>query len=47
MTKYTYELKSDLNIVDRVDENGNKISIPINEANSDYKDYLEHEAKTK
>ena len=38
--KYTYELKSELNIVIRTDENGDVTCIPTDLANSDYKEYL-------
>ena len=43
--KYTYEVKSELNVVIRTDENGEVVSIPINEANSDYQRYLNPEAE--
>jgi len=46
--KYTYEVKTELNIIIRTDENGLVVSIPINEANSDYQEYLNpSEAKIK
>ena len=47
MTQYTYELKTELDIVIRTDENGNVACIPLDPANSDYQAYLEHEASSK
>ena len=44
MTKYTYEIKSELNIVLRTDEQGIVCSIPIDPANSDYQAYLAYVA---
>jgi hypothetical protein len=38
--KYTYELKPELNIVIRTDEDGNVSCIPTDPANSDYQEYL-------
>ena len=43
--KYTYEEKPELNIIIRTDENGEGVSIPINEGNSDYQRYLNPEAE--
>lgn len=43
--KYTYEEKPELNIIIRTDENGEVVSIPINEGNSDYQRYLNPEAE--
>lgn len=37
---YTYDVKTELNTIDRTDENGVIVSIPINEENSDYQAYL-------
>ena len=44
MTKYTYEIKSELNIVLRTDEQGIVCSVPIDPANSDYQAYLAYVA---
>jgi len=38
--KYTYELQEEGFTVKRTDENGNIAYIPVNENNSDYKEYL-------
>ena len=43
--EYTYEVKTELNIIVRTDENGEVVSIPINEGNSDYQRYLNPEAE--
>jgi hypothetical protein len=43
--EYTYEVKTELNIIIRTDENGKVVSIPINEGNSDYQGYLNSEAE--
>jgi hypothetical protein len=45
--KYTYEVIQEQNIVIRTDEDGVVACIPMNEANSDYQEYLNpSEAKT-
>ena len=43
--KYTYEEKTELNIILRTDENGVVSSVPIDPANSDYQRYLNPEAE--
>jgi len=43
--EYTYEVKTELNIIVRTDKNGEVVSIPINEGNSDYQRYLNPEAE--
>lgn len=43
--KYTYEVKAELNVVVRTDENGEVASIPTDPANSDYQRYLNPEAE--
>lgn len=40
MINYTYKIETELNVIIRTDENGEVVSIPINEANSDYQAYL-------
>ena len=42
--KYTYEEKTELNVIIRTDENGIVSSVPIDPANSDYQAYLNPEA---
>jgi hypothetical protein len=37
---YTYEIKADLNTINRTDQNGFVVCIPINEQNPDYQAYL-------
>jgi hypothetical protein len=39
--QYIYEIKTELNIIIRTDENGEVSCIPINLSNSDYQAYLE------
>ena len=41
--KYTYELKAELNIVIRTDENGLVACIPTDPSNSDYQAYLDRD----
>ena len=43
MIKYTYQVKDELNVVIRTDENGNVVSIPLNLSNADYQVYLNPE----
>ncbi len=38
--KYTYELQEEGFTVKRTDENGEVAYVPVNENNSDYKEYL-------
>jgi len=38
--EYTYEEKTELNVIIRTDENGIVSSVPIDPANSDYQRYL-------
>jgi hypothetical protein len=42
--KYTYEVKAELNIVIRTDENGDVACIPTDPSNSDYQAYLNPQA---
>jgi Tfp pilus assembly PilM family ATPase len=45
---YTYEEKPELDVIIRIDENGLVCSIPMDEANADYQEYLNpSEPKTK
>lgn len=39
--KYTYTLNEEFNILIRKDQNDIEVSIPLDEANSDYQTYLE------
>ena len=43
--EYTYEVKTELNIIVRTDENSEVVSIPINEGNADYQRYLNPQAE--
>ena len=47
MTKNTYEVMPEFNVVVRTDENGVISSIPMNEANADYQEYLNPTAQSK
>lgn len=43
MKQYIYEIKTELNIIIRTDENGEVACIPINLSNSDYQAYLKYQ----